>query len=92
MANTAVGCYSKFIISELRKQGITRGGELKYCKDRISNAHRGKSCFDNFRLSVNGQNDEEYNRQLENGCCDLHDETIQLNSGSIVKFGFNYSD
>jgi hypothetical protein len=82
--------YIESIINRLVIHGLTDESEIEYCKNRISNAIRGKSCVDNFRISIDGKNDKVYKEQIENGCCGFYDEEIVLNSGTKVKFGFNY--
>ena len=83
--------YTNIIINELKSCGLSDPGEINYCKNYITNAFRkiDDNC-DNFRLSFNGQQDEEYKHSLEDGCCGFYDDVIKLNSGNIVKFGFNY--
>lgn len=64
-----------------------------YVINRISNRVRQRgdvNCCDNFRISVNGTQDKLYEELRDHGCCGFHDETITLNDGTEVKFGFNY--
>jgi hypothetical protein len=76
----------------LIEQGLSEN-EASYVVNKISNAIRqcgDKDCCDNFRLSVDGKNDENYNNAHSNGCCGFYDDEIILKSGTVVKFGFNF--
>ena len=80
------------IYEYLINEGLTEK-EAKYVIDKISNAIR--SCgdtanCDNFRFSIDGNNDELYEKLRNEGCCGFYDDVITLNSGKTVKFGFNF--
>jgi hypothetical protein len=85
-----MNAYTKMTADWLREYGLTDPGEIRYCVNRISNATRGLSCVDNFRLSINGKQDEQYDEIRSHGCCGYHDDIIKLHSGTTVKFGFNF--
>lgn len=67
--------------------------EATFIINRISNAVRqcgDTNCCDNFRFSINDNNEEGYEAMRDSGCCGFYDDIITLNSGKTVKYGFNY--
>lgn len=81
----------KVVYEYLIKQGLSEA-EASYVVNKISNAVRQRNDIncDNFRISVDGQNDENYNIIRNNGCCGFFDDKVILKSGIAVKFGFNF--
>lgn len=80
------------IYNYFKDQGLS-DSECKYMVNKISNAIRQTGdivCCDNFRFSINGNNDKSYEQIRSNGCCGFYDDIILLNNGTKVKFGFNY--
>jgi len=67
--------------------------EQKYILNKITNAIRkvDDPCMDNFRFSDGSKNSlKEYEEIRLTGCCGFYDHTIELKSGKIFMFGFNY--
>jgi hypothetical protein len=64
--------------------------ETKFLMNKVSQACRGKCCIDNFRFMVNSAGAKKYEKAISNGCCGFYDEVVKLNSGVVIKFGFNY--
>lgn len=67
-------------------------GEMQFITNKIRKAIRKTSdnCIDNFRFSVNKDNESNYELAVKNGCCGFYDSQIQLKRGDVIKFGFNY--
>lgn len=67
--------------------------EKDYIKHEIVKAIdsvEDNSCCDNFRMSFNEDDEEEYDKAYNDGCCGFYDDVITLASGKMIKFGFNY--
>jgi hypothetical protein len=67
--------------------------EKDYIKHEITKAINNiddNSCCDNFRMSFKEEDEEEYKKAYNDGCCGFYDDIITLASGRIIKFGFNY--
>lgn len=74
------------------EEGLTES-EATYLINKISNSIRQCGdihCCDNFRFSINGNNEEDYIKIRNLGCCGFYDDTITLKSGKVIKYGFNY--
>ncbi len=83
--------WQRWAYEALPKHGLSES-EITYVINRISNAVKkyDDGCLHNFRISVNGDNDEGY-KELSFGMRP-YDEIITLHSGTVVKFGFNGDD
>lgn len=78
---------------KILKNKNLKHSEIVFVINKVSNAIRRCGdlvCCDNFRFSINDENDKEYDKIRNQGCCGFHDEVIELYSGTKVKFGFNY--
>lgn len=85
------GLGHKQVYNDLKSRGLT-DSESKYVVNKLTNALRSCGdlhCCDNFRFSVNNDNDK-YDKIRKLGCCGFYDEVVYLKSGKKVEFGFNY--
>lgn len=84
--------YHEILYKKLVEYGLSNL-EAAYVVNVVTNKVRScgdTSCCDNFRISVDGKQDERYEQQRRNGCCGFFDDEIVLRSGKHVKIGFNY--
>lgn len=89
--NQVMSAKHEWLFSELITLGATEG-EARYVVNKISSAMRKTKDpnITHVRLSIDGNNEEEYASILSKGCCAFYDNVITLNSGKNVAFGFNY--
>jgi len=83
--------YQETLKNKLESYGILTLSEIRYIINKISNAMRRKLYITHFRLSINNNNDKEYNEIKNSGCCSFCDKSFTLKRGIEIKFGFNYN-
>ena len=66
--------------------------EIKYVSNKIRNEVRrvNDPCMDNFRICSGEKWSNQYAEQRDKGCCGFTDIKIELKSGKIFHFGFNF--